>query len=51
MVLERRVPFLEYNLLWGRADLGCDKFLEVSDRVIRLALDFDLLAESVVATE
>jgi hypothetical protein len=39
----------ETCLLRSSADLGSYQLLEVADRVVRLALDAHLLAESVVA--
>ena len=49
MVLERSVPLLQHDLLRRRPDLRGGKLLEVADRVVRLALYADLLAQAVVA--
>lgn len=48
VVLEGRVPLLQHNLLRRSPDLRGNQLLEVADRVCRLALHADLLAQAVV---
>jgi hypothetical protein len=51
VILEHRVPLLNAQLLWPRADLSREQLLQVANRIVRVALDADLLPESVVADD
>ena len=42
VVLEDRVPLLEADLLWARANLRGNELLEVANEVVLVALDPDL---------
>ncbi|GMT29282.1 hypothetical protein PFISCL1PPCAC_20579, partial [Pristionchus fissidentatus] len=48
VILVDRVPLLEHNLLVSCSSLGGDELLEVANRIRRIALDTNLLAQSVV---
>ena len=49
MVFVNCVPLLNPQLLWTRASLCSEKLLQIANGVIWVALDTDLLAESIVA--
>lgn len=48
MVLVDRVPFLDPDFLRSRPDLRSDELLQIADGVVFVALDADLLAQTVV---
>ena len=49
VVLVDRVPLLDAQLLRARARLRCEQLLEIANRILRVALDPNLLAKPVVA--
>lgn len=49
VVLKNRVPLLQYDLVPAGASLGCNQLLKVPDGVISVALNADLLPQTVVA--
>ena len=49
MVLVDVVPLLQADLLGARARLRGNELLEVADRVVHVALDAHLLAQTIVA--
>ncbi len=48
VVFENGVPLLEHDLVEPRPGLGGDELLQVANRVVLVALDADLLSQSVV---
>lgn len=51
VVLEDGVPFLEHNAFPIRAGLSGYELLQVANRVVRIAFDAHLFAQSIVAND
>ena len=49
VVFVHGVPLLDAQLLRSRASLRCEQFLQVTDSIVRVAFDANLLTEAVVA--
>ena len=49
VVVETCVPLVDAELFRARARLRCEQLLEIANRVLRVALDPNLLAKPVVA--
>jgi len=51
VILKNSVPFLQYYFVRSGSGLRCDQLLEVSNGVIRVTLDTNLLAKTIVARD